>query len=59
MGISIIASEILNKSRTISVPVTYRARTYGQTNIARWRWFLELLRIWIKLHDSSETKILI
>lgn len=47
---SIIASEILSNSRTISVPVAYRARTYGQTNIARWRGGLELLRIWIKLH---------
>jgi glycosyltransferase involved in cell wall biosynthesis len=47
---SIIASEILSNSRTISVPVIYRARTYGQTNIARWRGGLELLRIWCKLH---------
>ena len=47
---SIIASEILNNSQTISVPVAYRARTYGQTNIARWQGGLELLRIWIKLH---------
>jgi glycosyltransferase involved in cell wall biosynthesis len=47
---SIIASAILNKSKTISVPITYRARTYGQTNIARWRGGLELLRIWLKLH---------
>lgn len=48
---SIIAASIINKSKMISVPVTYRARTYGQTNIARWQGGLELLRIWIKLHS--------
>lgn len=47
---SIIASALLSKAKIISIPVTYRARTYGQTNIARWRGGLELLRIWIKLH---------
>jgi len=47
---SIIAASVLCKAKTISVPVVYRARTYGQTNIARWRGGYELLRIWIKLH---------
>ena len=47
---SIIAAALVAKVKTISVPITYRARTYGQTNIARWRGGYELLRIWIRLH---------
>jgi glycosyltransferase involved in cell wall biosynthesis len=47
---SIIAAALASKVKTISVPITYRARTYGQTNIARWRGGYQLFRIWLRLH---------
>lgn len=52
---SIIAASILNKSKIVSVPITYRARTYGQTNISRWSGGIQLLIIWIKLHKYIRT----
>lgn len=53
---SIIASSLISDATIISIPVTYRARTYGQTNIARWRGGLSLLRVWIKLHNLISKK---
>jgi len=47
---SLIASSILNNTKIVSIPITYRARTYGQTNISRWRGGLQLLRIWAKIY---------
>ena len=47
---SLIAGSILNNLKIVSVPITYRARSYGQTNISRWRGGIQLLIIWIKIY---------
>jgi glycosyltransferase involved in cell wall biosynthesis len=47
---SLIAGSILNNLKIVSVPITYRARTYGQTNISRWRGGIQLLIIWFKIY---------
>jgi glycosyltransferase involved in cell wall biosynthesis len=44
---SIIFGSYLNKSKLNFIPVTYRARVYGQTNIMRWRDGIKLLRCFI------------
>lgn len=47
---SLIAASIINRCNIVSVPITYRARTYGQTNISRWSGGIKLLIIWVKLY---------
>jgi len=46
---SIIACAIISRKKIIQVPITYRARSYGQSNIARWRGGIQLLKVWIRL----------
>jgi glycosyltransferase involved in cell wall biosynthesis len=47
---SLIAGSILHNLKIVSVPITYRARTYGQTNISRWKGGIQLLIIWFKIY---------
>lgn len=44
---SIILGALLNEAKIITLPVTYRSRSYGQSNIARWRGGLQLLKVWL------------
>lgn len=46
---TIIAGSIAQGANINFVPLTYRARSYGQSNIARWRGGLQLLRVWFIL----------
>lgn len=54
---SLIASSILANQKIISVPITYRARTYGQTNISRWRGGIKLLIVWVKIYKYTKLKL--